>query len=816
MLGYSEITYAAPVCSYIGISYIWAGVIFIKNKKITKVGNKILGWAFIILGIHQMDYAIMYNNKSYISWGFLVASLLQIIIAISMIMIYYQKVKRELLLTQGLYKDGSNKLSNIIENQTDIIYELDEKGEFTFVSSAAKQILGIEPEELMNYSFTKFIAFNTDTKIKNSKDKNYTFDSTYTDKNGEIKYLNISYNPIFSDNDEFLGAYGAIRDVSENKRLTSEVSKQEAYFKQLFEYSPDAIAILDGNDKILDINEAFTRMYDYRPEEVIGCFINEAVAPSMYREATNLSIMISTGGVAYKETVRQKKDGSNVDVSIVGFPIKLENQNIGSYAIYTDITTRKKAENEINIQRTHFKQLFDNSPDGIVMVNNNKEIMMANKGFEELFGYSQDELIGSYIDNMIVFEDDTEEACTLTEQALEGDIIKSEAVRRCKDGRKVNVSIVAYPIIIDGKQTGIYTLYSNITQRKSAEEKLKFLNQHDLLTGIYSRNYFEEKMKQLDGNIESAAMIMFDVDGLKLINDSMGHDSGDVLLISAANLIRRQMPKDSLLARIGGDEFAAIFIYRDRDDIENICNRVRNSMLEYNELYPGIPLSISMGFSAMENRPLDMKQLFKEADNEMYREKLHRSQSTRSSIVQALMRALEARDYITEGHADRLQNLVEVLSEAAGIPNQRLKDLRLFAQFHDIGKVGIPDSILNKPGPLTPEEKIVMQQHSEIGFRIAQASKDLEPIGEWILKHHEWWNGSGYPMGLKGSEIPIECRILAIADAYDAMINDRPYRKAMSKELALQELKKCAGRQFDPSLVEKFINNINIINYINR
>jgi HD-GYP domain-containing protein (c-di-GMP phosphodiesterase class II) len=109
-----------------------------------------------------------------------------------------------------------------------------------------------------------------------------------------------------------------------------------------------------------------------------------------------------------------------------------------------------------------------------------------------------------------------------------------------------------------------------------------------------------------------------------------------------------------------------------------------------------------------------------------------------------------------------------------------------------------------------------MQQHSEIGFRIAQASKDLEPIGEWILKHHEWWNGSGYPMGLKGNEIPIECRILAIADAYDAMINDRPYRKAMSKELALQELKKCAGRQFDPSLVEKFINNINIINYINR
>lgn len=141
-----------------------------------------------------------------------------------------------------------------------------------------------------------------------------------------------------------------------------------------------------------------------------------------------------------------------------------------------------------------------------------------------------------------------------------------------------------------------------------------------------------------------------------------------------------------------------------------------------------------------------------------------------------------------------------------GLSEMRIQaDLRLFAQFHDIGKVGIPDQILFKNGPLTLEEMVIMKRHCEIGYRIAQASPDLLPIAEWILKHHEWWNGKGYPLGLKGEEIPLECRILAIADAYDAMTNDRPYRKALTREEALSEIKKCSGTQFDPRLVDMFL-----------
>ncbi|MDD2499137.1 MAG: HD-GYP domain-containing protein, partial [Desulfitobacteriaceae bacterium] len=190
------------------------------------------------------------------------------------------------------------------------------------------------------------------------------------------------------------------------------------------------------------------------------------------------------------------------------------------------------------------------------------------------------------------------------------------------------------------------------------------------------------------------------------------------------------------------------------------------------------------------------------------REKLHRIHSVRSNIVQALLKALETRDIQTEEHSKRLGRLIIDLAKAAGIPEQKFSDLYLFAQFHDIGKVGIPDSILFKPEKLSHCEELRMKAHCEIGKRIALASPDLVPIADWILKHHEWWNGEGYPMGLKGNEIPLECRILAIVDAYDAMVNDRLYKKAVSHETALAELSKCAGTQFNPELVEVFINKV--------
>ncbi|HNX28406.1 MAG TPA: diguanylate cyclase [Syntrophomonadaceae bacterium] len=349
-------------------------------------------------------------------------------------------------------------------------------------------------------------------------------------------------------------------------------------------------------------------------------------------------------------------------------------------------------------------------------------------------------------------------------------------------------------------------LQAEVIERKAAEEKMAYFSLHDALTGLYNRTYFEEEMRRLSfertGNV---GIIMCDVDGLKLINDSMGHDNGDSLLLATANIIKSCFRSNDVVARVGGDEFSILLPNCTPEILESTYNRLQQSANQSELSWQGIPLSLSIGTAIRTNPSVPLTDIYKEADNNMYRQKLYRSQSARSAIVQTLMKALEARDFITEGHAERLQVMVGDLGVKLGLSGRNIVDLRLFAQFHDIGKVGLPDRILFKPEALTPEERKEMQRHSEMGHRIALSSPDLVHIADWILKHHEWWNGSGYPLGLAQYDIPLECRILAVADAYDAMTSNRPYRKAMSHDDAVAELKRCAGIQFDPYLIEQFI-----------
>lgn len=356
-----------------------------------------------------------------------------------------------------------------------------------------------------------------------------------------------------------------------------------------------------------------------------------------------------------------------------------------------------------------------------------------------------------------------------------------------------------------GAFLGVRGSHSDITDRKLAEDKLLYLSLHDTLTGVYNRAFFEAEMRRLAVSEFSSGVIVCDVDGLKLINDTLGHDHGDKLLVNAAETIKLALHPTALFARVGGDEFVILMPGAEAAEVENTIMRIRQQIARHNAANPHLLLSISLGMATGIPAKDNIVTLFKQADDNMYREKLQHSQSTRSAIVQALMQALEARDFGTEGHADRLQELMAKLAALLHLPDNRVTDLCLLGQFHDIGKVGIPDQILFKPGPLTREERTIMQRHPEIGHRIAQSAPDLVPIADWILKHHEWWNGEGYPLGLRGEQIPLECRILAITDAYDAMTSDRPYRKAMPHQAAALELQRCAGTQFDPYLVEQFI-----------
>ncbi|MDD3269325.1 MAG: diguanylate cyclase [Syntrophomonadaceae bacterium] len=353
------------------------------------------------------------------------------------------------------------------------------------------------------------------------------------------------------------------------------------------------------------------------------------------------------------------------------------------------------------------------------------------------------------------------------------------------------------------------SLKEEIDERKKVEERLRFNSLHDSVTGLYNRTYFAEEMRRLEaGRHYPVSMIMCDLDGLKVINDSLGHDAGDQLLIKAAKILSAGVRDGDVVSRVGGDEFAILLSHSALQDAQNVVQRIKLLVEKSNFDPVELPLNISLGYASSSGKDKSINELFKEADNNMYKVKGVQKQATHNSIFQSVKRILEAKDFAEQGHIQRMQDLAEALAKEMGLSSESINKLRLLAEHHDLGKMQIGDHILLKPGPLTLEEGAEIKRHCETGRRIAQAFPELAGVADWILQHHESWDGSGYPLGLKGEQIPLECRIITIVDAFDAMTSMRPYRHPLSKEEAITELYKHAGTQFDRQLLERFIKII--------
>ena len=466
----------------------------------------------------------------------------------------------------------------------------------------------------------------------------------------------------------------------------------------------------------------------------------------------------------------------------------------------------KRDDSTLRESEAHWRRLIDHMSDMVAEVNLKGVYQYANPSYKHILGYAPSSLLGKSFFQYVPPEDLDKVITTFNTGIDQGSPQRLEHLYRHAEGNYIWLETVGNPVFnAQGTITSMVLVVREVTERKQREDRLRYLGWHDYLTGLYNRAYFEEEMHRVKSKcLNAIGIIICDVDGLRFINDTLGHDKGDILLVELASILQRVFRASDVVARIGGDEFAVLLTNSSRLTAEKAGQRIQEAINSYNQANPNLLLNVSIGLAVAE-QGVNIHHLFKEADNNMHREKLHRSQSKRNAIAYTLKQALEARDIMIKGHTERLKKLISVLALVIGIPNHRIQDLCLLAQFHDVGKVGISDRILLKPDPLTPEEFKEIQRHCEIGYRIAQAAPDLMPIADWILKHHEWWNGQGYPLGLKGEEIPLECRILAVVDAFDAMTSDRPYQKAISLEVAIDELQRGAGIQFDPQIVKAFL-----------
>lgn len=566
------------------------------------------------------------------------------------------------------------------------------------------------------------------------------------------------------------------------------------------------------------ISPSVQRVTGYSPGEAMALSLDQFFTPASYRYFANqVALRLvqfmndeSHPHVHSDEVEVNCKDGSTVFCEVTSSCIRSENGHLTLTGVTRRLKDRTLAEEELRACMEKHQEILGSIEEGYYESDLQGRLTFFNEAAARICGYTPQEFAEiSYKD----LSKDQEKIVQRFKQVYaSGEPDNGFTIEvRCKDGSAVFLEISISPMRDSADQiTGFRGIIRDITERVMFQKQLEYQSMHDQLTGLYNRTYFEEELRRLSKSREyPITMISGDVNGLKIINDTLGHDQGDRLLKAAAVVFRDSLRGSDVLARVGGDEFTAILLNADHKVAEKVMCRVKANVREYNQQNPDIHLSLSLGSATADSSETSFTELYKTADDRMYQDKFSPSTRARGKIVKNLLAALEKRDFVAEGHTKRLSLLCRKMGQRFKLSPRQLANLSLLAQVHDLGKVGIPDDILFKKGMLNDEEWQIMKGHVEKGYRIALSSNFLNGVAGLIFKHHEHWDGKGYPLGLRGREIPVECRILSIADAYDAMISQRQYKASKTKEEAIEELERCSGTQFDPDLTLEFIKLIN-------
>ena len=617
--------------------------------------------------------------------------------------------------------------------------------------------------------------------------------------------------------------------------ITERKSMEELKARALFENSTSAIAMLNNEGEIIDINEEFQEVFGYELSEIEGEYLDDMLERGKEgfsdRDETEKLLQ---GKKLKGEGTRYDKYGNSKEFIFHGIPILIDDEVLGFYAMYDDITELVSAREKITELHQIALELSSSEKEEEIY----QETVDAAERILEFDFCVLDIVEDNKLEVKAIssgVDPDTVKSLDLSEdESITIDVYKSQEsffTRRLSEEEDVNPlnnkyeSVLTVPIgeygvfqavaekedmfdRLDLRMAELLVSHTRTAIRElEAKQEMQYISFHDGLTDLYNRSYMEEEMQRLNTERQlPISLIMCDVNGMKIVNDTYGHKKGDELLNKVAENLRETTRDEDIVSRWAGDEFVILLPQTEAKVAEKIAKRIEDACEDAD--LDDIPVTLGIGIATKESIAENFEDVLIRADEKMYKDKLMKTASVENRMVDNMLNTLAAKSAESKEHARRMTELVLKLGERIDLTNEQLDRLSLLASLHDIGKTKISEDILTKPGELTEEEWDIIKEHPEKGHTILTATDNFAHIAKEVLYHHEHWDGTGYPEGLKGKEIPLLSRVLAIADAYDVMTAGRPYQEAVCKAEALQEIEDCAGSQFDPELAKEFVEMI--------
>ena len=616
-----------------------------------------------------------------------------------------------------------------------------------------------------------------------------------------------SASPICDDQGTITGVVLVFRDVTREYKLQQNLRESEEQYRTLYKNIPIGVYrnTPGPEGRILMANPGFMKIFGIKSYEELAQLKVKDLYQDPAERASFSERLIAEGHVKGVERRLKRLDGTPIWGSVTVQAVYNEDGEAAWFdCTIEDITRRKEAEEALKASEQKHREILAAIAEGYYEVDLTGNLVFFNDSFRQMTGLSSEELIGKSYKQ---FYKNPEEVFKTFNQVYQtgNPVTAGDWPAVNQDGREAFMELsISLRYDENGQPIGFRGIVRDITERRQTEEKIRYLSYHDQLTGLYNRHFLEEEMKRLDTDRQlPISIIMADLNGLKLVNDTYGHQTGDEMLKKAAAILENTCRNEDLIARFGGDEFVLYLPRTSEAEARKIIGRIEEACRD--EQISDLPLSLSTGLAVKVNAEQKLSAVLKAAEDKMYQEKLTESRSGKSAIVNTLLQTLAEKSYETEAHTRNMQETASKIGKKLGLSGSELHRLNLLITLHDIGKTSIPEELLNKQEALTGAEWEIMKKHCEIGFRIVRATEEFAYVADDILAHHERWDGSGYPQGLKGNAIPLLARITAIVDAYEVMSNGRPYKQALSRSEIVAEFKKCSGTQFDPKLVELWL-----------